>query len=164
MTAGAVSPVPREARPYQGRRAGLVTRLVANTIDALVVGSILVAGYLAFNGLVFLVSPRDFSFSGASLLLGAAVATVVLVAYLTVAWATSGRTYGDHVMGLRVVTRSGARLPVWMAMVRAVFCAFFPIGILWCAVSPARRSVQDVVLRTAVVYDWQPRQARLVGG
>ena len=33
----------------------------------------------------------------------------------------------------------------------------FPLGLLWCAVDGSRRSVQDVVLRTTVVYDWQPR-------
>ena len=34
---------------------------------------------------------------------------------------------------------------------------FFPIGLFWCVVSPERRSVQDVVLWTRVVYDWMPR-------
>ena len=34
---GAISVVPSEARAYQGRTAGLVTRLLANTIDALCV-------------------------------------------------------------------------------------------------------------------------------
>ena len=39
----AISPVPREARPFQGQRAGLVTRLVANTVDALTVSVVLLA-------------------------------------------------------------------------------------------------------------------------
>jgi ribose/xylose/arabinose/galactoside ABC-type transport system permease subunit len=34
----------------------------------------------------------------------------------------------------------------------------FPIGLLWCGVSASRRSVQDVVLRTSVIYDWRPRR------
>ena len=50
----------------------------------------------------------------------------------------------------------GRKLRVVGAFVRAVFCTAFPIGLLWCAVSPANRSVQDVVLRTSVVYDWTP--------
>jgi uncharacterized RDD family membrane protein YckC len=33
----------------------------------------------------------------------------------------------------------------------------FPVGLLWCAADPARRSVQDIVLRTSVVYNWLPR-------
>jgi hypothetical protein len=42
------------------------------------------------------------------------------------------------------------------ALLRAAFCVFFPIGLLWCAGSRANRSVQDVVLRSSVVYDWSP--------
>ena len=72
-------------------------------------------------------------------------------------WSISGRTYGDVVMGLRVVNFRGHRLHVVGALVRAVACAAFPIGLLWVAVSRENRSVQDMVLRTSVIYDWQPR-------
>ena len=159
MSDAGVSPIPREARPYQGQRAGLVTRLVANSIDAAVVAALLLAGYGAINAVEFMVDPLGFEFAHASLLLSGAAGLVVSVVYLTLAWATTGRTYGCHVMGLRVVSRRGRRLPPVVALLRAVFCAFFPIGLLWCAGSRARRSVQDVVLRTSVVYDWLPRVA-----
>jgi hypothetical protein len=36
----------------------------------------------------------------------------------------------------------------------------FPIGILWVAMSHENRSVQDVVLRTSVIYDWETQVAR----
>ena len=39
-----ISPVPREARVFQGQRAGIVTRLIAATLDALVVGAVLLGG------------------------------------------------------------------------------------------------------------------------
>ena len=61
-----ISPVPREARPFQGQRAGLVTRLVANTVDALSVSVVLLASYAGFNALLFLISPRNFEFATAS--------------------------------------------------------------------------------------------------
>ena len=38
MTAARISTIPVEARRYQGAAAGLVTRVVAYTVDALVVG------------------------------------------------------------------------------------------------------------------------------
>ena len=60
-------------------------------------------------------------------------------------------------MGLRVVGRRGRRLGPLRSLLRAAFCVFFPIGLFWCIVSPERRSVQDVVLWTRVVYDWMPR-------
>ena len=58
-----ISLVPREARPYQGTRAGLVTRLLASTVDALSVSVALLLAHVGFNALLFLVSPRDFEFA-----------------------------------------------------------------------------------------------------
>ena len=37
---------------------------------------------------------------------------------------------------------------------RSAFCTVFPVGLLWVIPSGANRSVQDVVLRTSVIYDW----------
>jgi uncharacterized RDD family membrane protein YckC len=60
-------------------------------------------------------------------------------------------------MGLRVVGRKGRKPRFVVAAARAAFCVVFPVGLLWCVVNPHRRSIQDVVLRTAVLYDWRPR-------
>jgi uncharacterized RDD family membrane protein YckC len=158
VTAVPVSPVPREARGYQGEVAGVVTRTVGAGIDAAVVALVLLVGWVGLNGLLFLLDPRGFQFSGASVLLTLTAGFVVLVVYLSVAWATTGRTWGSHVMGLRVVDRKGRRLRPGVALLRGAFCTLFPIGLFWCAVNPSRRSVQDVVLRTSVVYDWVPRR------
>jgi uncharacterized RDD family membrane protein YckC len=108
---------------------------------------------------MFLVSPRDFEFATASVLLSVTTALFAMVVYLTVAWSVTGRTYGDHVMGLRVVGRRGDRVWPPTALVRAALYVVFPVGLLWCGVSASRRSVQDVVLRTSVIYDWRPRRA-----
>jgi len=159
MSEGGVSPVPREARPYQGQRAGLVTRLVAAVIDGLVVALVLSAGYVALTAVIFLVDPRGFSFPQPRLVFSLAMGFLVLVVYFTIAWRISGRTYGSLVMGLRVVGYRGENLRVVGAFVRALFCAVFPIGLVWVAVSRENRSVQDIVLRTSVVYDWQPKAA-----
>jgi uncharacterized RDD family membrane protein YckC len=159
MAAGGVSPLPAEARAYQGQRAGLVTRLVAASIDGLLVGLFLLVGYAGFAGFLFLIDPRNFSFPEMGLFLSLTSAFVVLVLYLTISWWISGRTYGCLVMGLRVVGHRGENMRLIGALVRAVFCAFFPIGLLWAAVNRESRSVQDVVLRTSVLYDWQPKAA-----
>jgi uncharacterized RDD family membrane protein YckC len=157
MSESGLSPVPREARAYQGRRAGIVTRLVAAAIDAAVVGLVLLGGYAAIAGLLFVWDPRGFTFPELGVVVSLATALVVLVVYLTLAWRISGRTYGCLVMGVRVVSHRGDRLRLPGALLRALFCAFFPVGLLWVAVSPVNRSIQDEVLRTSVVYDWQPR-------
>lgn len=156
MSEGGVSPLPREARPFQGRRAGIVSRTIAAVIDCGVVVAILVVAYAGLAGLRFLVDPRSFSFPDTSLLLSLTAGFVVLVFYLTTAWTFGGRSYGNHVMGLRVVGVHGRRLRLPGAFLRALLCVLVPIGLLWCAVSPANRSLQDLVLRTSVVYDWQP--------
>ena len=134
--------------------------MVAAGIDGVVVCIVLSAGYLGFAGLKFLFDPRGFSFPDAGLVFSIVAGFAVLVVYLTVAWWLSGRSYGCLVMGLRVVNHRGEPLHLAGAFVRALFCAALPIGLLWVAVSRENRSVQDTVLRTSVIYDWQPRGQR----
>lgn len=157
MASNGVSPLPREARPYQGQRAGLVSRFIAAAIDAGVVVLLLGLGYAGLAGFLFILSPRHFSFPDTSLVLSMAAGFSVCVVYLTVCWWFSGRTYGDLVMGLRVVTVRGEGMGLAGSFGRALFCTLFPIGLLWTAVSRESRSAHDLVLRTSVIYDWQPR-------
>lgn len=156
MSQPPLSAVPLEARAFQGRNAGLVTRSIAAVVDSAVVGLVLVSAYLGLNGLLFMIDPRGFSFRAADLLFSLALAWGVSVLYLTACWALTGRTYGCHVMGLSVVDRRGRRPRLWTALVRAGFCAFVPIGLLWCGWSRTNRSLQDLFLGTRVVYDWIP--------
>jgi uncharacterized RDD family membrane protein YckC len=157
MTANWISPVPQEARAYQGERAGAVTRLVASIIDAVVVVVMVFAAYVGYASVSYLLHPRHFSLPAPSGVARSTFVLALLIVYLAVGWGTGGRTYGCHVMGLRVVNSHGNRLNPLVALARAVFCALFPIGLFWCAVSRKRRSVQDLVLRSSVIYDWNPR-------
>lgn len=148
--------VPPAARPYQGRRAGVVTRMVAAVIDVLVVVAILCVIYGVLAGLLFLVNPTSFRWPSG---LGWSIPLIgfgVAVPYLTLCWRLTGRTYGDTLLGLRVVRYDGRHMRFAGALLRAVACVVFPIGLLWVAVSRANRSVQDVIMRTSVVYDWSP--------
>lgn len=154
----AVNPVPVEARPYQGQRAGVVSRVIASSIDFGVVVAILAAGYVGWAALLFLVSPTSFSPPTARPIVLLVAYGVVLFVYLTAFWSTTGRTYGAHVMGLRVVNFRGQRVHLVGAVARSAFCTVFPIGLFWCAISKQNRSVQDVVIRTSVIYDWQPHR------
>jgi hypothetical protein len=38
-------------------------------------------------------------------------------------------------------------------VLRAALCVVFPLGLLWCALSRHRRSLQDLVIGSAVLYD-----------
>ncbi|MGZ4598370.1 MAG: RDD family protein [Oryzihumus sp.] len=146
--------VPAPARAAQGRRAGVVTRCTAAVVDLLVACVGVVGLYAAWAAVLFLLRPRAFHFPdpGQGWLLTALLC--LLTAYLAFAWMTSGQTVGDRLLGLRVVNRHGQLPGAGLALVRAVLCVLFPILLFWVAVSRQNRSVQDLLLRTSVVYDW----------
>jgi uncharacterized RDD family membrane protein YckC len=146
--------VPKAARAFQTRPAGVVSRLMAAVVNLAVVAVLGGATYLGIAGVVLLWSPRNAHFPHVSRTVIVLVAGVLLVLYLTASWTTSGRTYGDQLLGLRVLGPHQRRMHFLRALLRALICTLFPAGLLWAAISPARRSVADVVLRTSVVYDW----------
>jgi len=160
MSGYEIVPIPREARAFQGHPAGVVTRLIAALVDAAVVAVALVGGYLSVAGVRFLLDPRDFHFADPTIWLGLTENAVMLTIYLTIAWGAGGRTYGNTLMGLRVVTAGGRRAGWGRAAARAMAYIAFPAGLLWVAVDGRSRSMQDLVLRTSVVYDWRPQSAR----
>lgn len=156
-------PVPRAARSFQGRRAGVVTRTVAGAVDYLVVTVAVLGTYAGWGILLFLLDPRSFSWPTWRFFWFLVLGWVYLFLYLAIGWMMTGRTLGASLMGVRVVNFRGARMRPLGAMLRSAFCVAFPVGLFWCAVSHANRSVQDVVLRTSVVYDWNPHVARPAG-
>lgn len=150
--------IAREPRP-----AGIVTRGLCAVIDLCVVLAFLGVIYLGTMLVRLLYSPRGFHLPTPEVWLSAGATLVVSILYLTGCWATTGRTVGAVAMGLRVITTSH-RLVRWpQAALRAVACVLFAFGLLWAAVDSRRRSLQDIVLRTAVVYDWK-EDAELVEG
>lgn len=152
MTPGNQPPI---ARGSEHRPAGIVTRVAAMGVDmamVIVIGSLI---YLTVAGARLVWSPTNFSWPDVPFWLTVTVEFVIATLYLTGSWAMTGRSYGASLLGLRVLSFRG-RIPGWsLSFVRAVFCVFFPVGLAWVVLSPQRRSVQDVVLRTVVVYDWR---------
>jgi uncharacterized RDD family membrane protein YckC len=113
---------------------------------------VLTGGYLAVAATRFLLNPTTFSFPVAApsvlLLLGLGVQGV----YFAVTWAVADGTFGDRLLGLRVTDDQGRRLGWRRCVVRAVLCTLVPVGLLWVLVSVENRSLQDLLLRTSVVY------------
>jgi uncharacterized RDD family membrane protein YckC len=149
-----VDPIPTEARAFQGRRAGMVTRAAAACIDIGVVVLALMVAYLGFVVVVFLLPPGGFEMPVPALWLDLVAGPVAMTLYLAVWWHSGGRTYGCHVMGLRVLDRHGRKPSFVTALLRAGFNVAFPLGLAWVVLSRQSRSIQDVVLRTSVIYDW----------
>jgi uncharacterized RDD family membrane protein YckC len=142
----------------------VVTRCTAAAVDLVVMILMLLVGYVVVIGFAFLLNPRSFSFPSGIGWSVPAAGFVLGVLYLALCWHVAGRTYGDALLGLRVVSHRGGQLRLVAALLRAITCMLFPIGLLWVALSSANRSVQDVLLRTSVVYDWLPAAGARIAG
>ena len=156
--------VAMTAQPSVGRRrsgvavpptahAGVVTRVLAACVDLAGVFVLTVLLDLGAAGVRFAWSPVRFRWPDPGALVTSLVIMGVAVAYLTVGWAVTGRSYGARLLGLRVVVHAAraARLDA-VVLPRA--------GLRGLPRRPAvergqrtRRSVQDLVFRTVVVYD-----------
>jgi uncharacterized RDD family membrane protein YckC len=138
--------------PDAERAAGIVTRGLTAVVDLLVVLLIMsgLYGGLVLARLVY--SPAAFSLPSVSVVFSTLVTFVVAVLYLTGCWTVSGSTAGAVTMGLRVVGRQSKRVHPLVALLRAIACVVFPIGLLWVVIDRRRRSLQDIVFRTRVVY------------
>jgi uncharacterized RDD family membrane protein YckC len=142
------------AAALQGHRAGFASRAVAATIDLAVV-ALLELMCLLFAALVhYLVVGPPFGAPDFPHWLSVAAAAAIPAAYLTAGWTTVGRTVGMQVLGLRLLARSGRPPGLAASLLRAVLSLAFPVGLLWTLVSRRNASIQDLVLRTVVVYDW----------
>jgi uncharacterized RDD family membrane protein YckC len=152
--AGHVAPATPSARATaSGRTAGFVTRAAANAVDVALVSLVVALGYAGVAGFRFLLTPRSFRLVAPEFSWVVVTIGIGLAIYWTATWAEAGRSHGDQLLGLRVVGRHGDRLHVLHAATRAVLCVLFLPGLFWALVSRRNGSVQDVVLRTAVVYE-----------
>ncbi len=145
-----------ESVPDAERAAGIITRGLAAVIDLLVV--LLIMGGL-YGGLVLVklvYSPAAFSLPSLNVVFSTMVTFAVAVLYLTGCWVVSGSTAGAVTMGLRVVGRRSQRVRPIIGLLRAIACVVFPIGLMWVVIDARRRSLQDIVFRTKVVYSRPP--------
>ena len=136
------------------RSAGIVSRGAAAVVDFLVVGALLGLLYGGLRLAEFMFRPIMFHVPALSFVYSTAATGVVSVLYLTACWAVSGSTVGSVVMGLRVTGLRRERLSLIRACLRAVACVLCPVGLLWVVIDARRRSLQDIIFRTKVVYAW----------
>jgi uncharacterized RDD family membrane protein YckC len=136
--------------------AGIVSRGVAAVIDLVVAGALVGVLYVGVALTRLMVQPSAFRLPTPSVYFSTSVMFGVAVLYLAGCWLVSGCTAGAVVMGVRVVGLRSPKLSPAVALCRAVACVVFPIGLALVVVDGRRRSVQDVVLRTRVVYARRP--------
>jgi uncharacterized RDD family membrane protein YckC len=148
-TADAVETVPPASPTY----VGLVTRMIALTLDAVLID--LSAAVVSGAVLVVL---SVFSVAGDKLrpvliVIGSVLFVIWVVSYFVVLWTTTGQTIGSRIMAIQVVRSDGSRLKPRHALVRlAGMVISLPLfwGYLPILVSAKRRAVFDVMAGTIV--------------
>jgi uncharacterized RDD family membrane protein YckC len=149
--------VPAEARAFQGEPAGIASRVLANSVDLAITIGILFAIYGAVAAALFLRRGSRFRFPTPTYAHAFILGSLILIVYFVVTWTANGQTYGDRLLGIRVRAPDGGLLHPGLATIRAVICVLFPLLLFWAVVDRRRRSVQDLLVRTSVVYDWKLR-------
>jgi uncharacterized RDD family membrane protein YckC len=155
--------------PLKGQYAGFVSRLVAYTIDLLVVvAAIALLGitvdlFLRFFHLEELVDTllasqnalgdilRFLTFLGS--------VAFISFSYFVFGWTlTAGQSIGKLLIGIRIVPLDGSKITLWRSTIR--YFAFLLsalvlfIGLLWVLISDSRQGWHDKIARTCVIYDW----------
>ena len=131
---------------------GLVTRLIAITIDALVIDvvALVVSGAVLLVFSVFSITGRNHPLAFA---LGGVAFFVWVVAYFGVFWTTTGQTVGSRVMQIRLTRPDGSRLRPRHALMRLVGMVIslpFFWGYLPALTNSRRRGVPDMIAGTVV--------------
>jgi uncharacterized RDD family membrane protein YckC len=143
-----------EARALQGHRAGFATRVVADVVDLGVAWLLGLSALVAVGVVDYLLTGPPFRLPVLPNWLDATAFAAIAVGYLTFSWAATGRSVGKQLAGLRVVDRGGRLMSLRRSFCRAVLYVLFPAGLLWVLASRRNASLQDLVVGTAVVYDW----------
>ena len=145
------------SEPDVERAAGIITRGLAAIVDLVVVLLIMSALYGGLVLVRLVYSPTAFSLPSLNAVFSTVMTFAIAVLYLTACWTVSGSTAGAVTMGLRVVGRRSPRVSLLVGLLRALCCVLFPIGLLWVVVDRQRRSLQDIVFRTRVIYSKRAR-------
>jgi uncharacterized RDD family membrane protein YckC len=143
-----------EARALQGHRAGFASRVVADLVDLGVAWLLGLSALVAAGVVSYLLTGPPLSLPVLPNWLDATAGAAIAVGYLTFSWSATGRSVGKQLAGLRVVDRGGQLLSVRRSFIRAVLYVLFPAGLLWVLASRRNASLQDLVVGTAVLYDW----------
>lgn len=162
MTPSPISTKPIEGR--QGHYAGAVSRLVAFAADVGASWGLFTLGAAALAFSVQLVTGTAFALRSHQLasLISAVVWEFLYFAYQ---WGLSGRTLGMAVLGIRVVSTDGSAIGPRQAVIRTLSFplsfVLFGLGFLGILINRDRHAWHDRIARTAVVYSWDARAARL---
>jgi uncharacterized RDD family membrane protein YckC len=148
-------------KELEGRVAGFVSRLVAFSIDAVLI--VIVIGLLTWvisqvEALFDTFLPGELDLVGVYVF---AIPFIIAVYYVGL-WALTGATVGKWLLGLRVVRADGFPPTIGHSVIRFIgyglSAIVFFFGYIWVLFDEDRRAWHDDLAGTWVIYDFQRRQ------
>jgi uncharacterized RDD family membrane protein YckC len=148
----------------QGHYAGGVTRFVSFVVDLLTIGILFALGGHVVEYVLSVLLREPVHLADTSI--AARVALIVWAfVYCAYPLATSGRTFGMALVGVRAVRVDGSDLDTRHAVIRVLALPLsflvFGLGFILILLRRDRRALHDLIASTAVVYAWDARAARL---
>lgn len=144
----------------EGRVAGFISRLVAFSIDAVLLVMLVAAGswiVVQIERIFETFLPTDLSLGGAYVF----AIPVIIGAYYVGLWALTGATIGKWLIGLRIVGADGSPPTIGRSLIRFIgyglSAIVFFLGYIWVLFDDERRAWHDELAGTWVVYDFQRR-------
>ena len=148
-----------------GQFAGPVTRAAAYAIDVALAIIVYEVTVTVTVDLLNVVTHADLDTGDLPTWLTAVAFGIWLWVYFGGSWAASGKTAGMALLGVRVVNGDGSPIDRWRGVLRAPALALslltFGIGLIGIVIGRRHRGLQDVLVGSVVVYDWDARVARL---
>jgi uncharacterized RDD family membrane protein YckC len=162
VTSNAAHAVARAS--LQGTYSGAVSRLVAFVLDLVVSSLLFTLALAAVNFGASIVIGHSVHWSRSNSIVVAALFVVWVFLYFAYSWATTGKTPGMVVLGIRVVRADGAHPETWRAVVRTLVLPLsillLGLGVLLILVQREHRALHDLIAGTVVIYAWDARAAR----
>ena len=148
----------------QGDYCGAVSRLAAFALDLVLSSLLFTLALAAVNFSASIVAGHSVHWSRSDSVVVAAISAVWLFVYFAYCWATTGRTPGMTLLGIRVVRADGAHAEPWRAVVRTLILpisvALFWLSLPLVLLQRAHQAPHDLIAGTAVVYTWDARAAK----
>ena len=146
-----------QALSYQGRYAGAASRLASFVIDLILSAGVFCVALAAISYGAQVITGNLVSWNRSTPVVAALFAVWELL-YFGFSWATSGRTPGMALFGLRVVRTDGAVLDPRHALIRTLVFPFsflfLGLGFLGIFVQREHRALHDLAAGSAVIYSW----------
>jgi uncharacterized RDD family membrane protein YckC len=148
----------------QGKCSGFASRFTAFAVDVGVSLGVFMLALAAISFAARVLTGKDITWNKGDIWVIIAYAAWAFI-YFAHSWATSGRTAGMALFGVRVVrddgTAASGRRAVLRTLALPLSFLFLGLGFVGIVLGNRRRALHDVIAGTAVIYSWNARAARL---